>query len=296
MITKAVIPIAGLGSRLLPATKAIPKEMFPVVDKPMIQYVVEEAANAGIKEVVLVTHPSKNSVENHFDTMYELESQLESRHKSDLLKEVQLIQELGVKIISVRQSKAQGLGHAISCARPVIGDNDFCILLPDVLINPHLCNSKIDNIAAMISRFEFEKSSQIMLEPVPREKVHQYGIASVKEQEPIKSGNFSIIERLIEKPSPEDTPSNLAVVGRYVMSKSIWGFLEKLEPGVGGEIQLTDAIDALLATEKVEGYHIVGKSHDCGNHLNWLQTNIEFGLCSNKIGLSLKNWLKNLTF
>ncbi|GLP96940.1 UTP--glucose-1-phosphate uridylyltransferase GalU [Paraferrimonas sedimenticola] len=276
-IRKAVIPVAGLGTRMLPATKAIPKEMLPVVDKPLIQYVVQEAIAAGIKEIVLVTHASKNSIENHFDTSFELEAQLERRVKRQLLEAVQAICPKDVTIISVRQSHAKGLGHAILCAKSVVGDNPFAVLLPDVLIDEHKSNLTQENLAEMVAKFDQTQASQIMVEGVPQDKVHLYGIADI-DGASIEAGEFAKIHKMVEKPALEDAPSNLAVVGRYVLSKEIWNLLERTPVGAGDEIQLTDAIDMLIEEQEVDAYYMRGGSHDCGTKFGYVRATIEYAL------------------
>jgi len=290
IVSKAVIPVAGLGTRMLPATKAIPKEMLPVVDKPLIQYVVSEAIAAGIKEIVLVTHASKNSIENHFDTSFELEAQLEKRVKRQLLDEVRAIVPEGVTVISVRQSYARGLGHAISCARPVVGDEPFAILLPDVLVDQYKSNLADENLSAMMSNFSRTGHNQIMVEAVPWENVSKYGVVDCGGQELI-SGSVAKIEGMVEKPDQGKAPSNMAVVGRYVVSPVIWDLLENTPMGVGGEVQLTDALEQLLHEETVEAYRIIGCSHDCGSKLGYMQANISYALQHSEIGASLQQYL-----
>lgn len=289
-VTKAVIPVAGLGTRMLPATKAIPKEMLPVVDRPLIQYVVSEAISAGIKEIVLVTHASKNSIENHFDTSFELEAQLEKRVKRQLLDEVRSIVPEDVTVISVRQPNAKGLGHAIHCARPVVGNEPFAILLPDVLVDQYQSNLLNDNLAAMMNNFSVSGRTQIMVEAVPWEKVDKYGVVDCSGAE-LCEGTVAKIEKMVEKPKPEEAPSNLAVVGRYVVPPSIWPLLAKTPMGVGGEIQLTDALEELLHSETIEAYRIVGRSHDCGNKLGFTQANIAYALRHPEIGEGVKEYL-----
>lgn len=291
MIKKAVIPVAGLGTRMLPATKAIPKEMLPVVDKPLIQYVIEEAAAAGIKEIVLVTHASKNAIENHFDTSFELEAQLESRLKRSLLDEVRSITPEGLTVISVRQAEAKGLGHAILCARPVVGDEPFVVLLPDVLVDEAECNPKTDNLAGMVSRFAASGNSQILVEEVPKDQVDKYGVVDCNGQE-LKPGETALIKAMIEKPAVNEAPSNMAIVGRYVLSKSVWDLLAKTTPGAGGEIQLTDALDALLEREGVEAYQLVGRSHDCGTKIGYLQAIVTYGLRHPQIGSQFSEFVQ----
>ncbi|MGV6806513.1 MAG: UTP--glucose-1-phosphate uridylyltransferase GalU [bacterium] len=292
-LRKAVIPVAGLGTRMLPATKAIPKEMIPVVDKPLIQYVVSEAIMAGIKEIVLVTHASKNSIENHFDTSFELEAQLESRVKRQLLDDIRSIVPPGVTVISVRQAEAKGLGHAISCARPVVGNEPFAVLLPDVLIDAHCSNPKKDNLAAMVRRFEGTHHSQIMVEPVAWEEVSKYGVVDC-DGESLDAGGVAEIRGMVEKPDTDAAPSNMAVVGRYILSKEIWPLLEKTAPGAGGEIQLTDAIAHLLRMETVEAYRIIGRSHDCGSKMGYVEATISYALNHPDVAAGTKALIENL--
>ena len=292
-ITKAVIPVAGLGTRMLPATKAIAKEMLPVVDRPLIQYVVQEAVAAGITEIVLVTHSSKNSIENHFDTSFELEATLEKRVKRQLLEEVRAIVPKNVSIISVRQPVALGLGHAILCARPVVGDNAFAVLLPDVLIDQYQSNLKKDNLAAMIARFNTTQASQIMVEPVAQNMVNQYGIVDLAGTD-LGAGCTATIHDMVEKPDLDDAPSNYAITGRYVLSAATWDLLEFTPPGAGDEIQLTDALHQLRLLETLEAYRIVGKSHDCGTKLGLLQANIEYALAHPTLGAPIKAHMQKL--
>ncbi len=271
-VTKAVIPVAGLGTRMLPITKAIPKEMLPIVDKPMIQYIVEECAAAGLTEIVLVTHSSKNAIENHFDTSYELESMLEKRVKRQQLAEVQSITPKGVTIMHVRQGNALGLGHAIRCAYPVIGNEPFAVVLPDVLVDNTMYNPSTDNLAYMIGEYEKTGVSQIMVEEVPHNEVDKYGIVDLDKAE-LSVGQSVKIHSVVEKPEIDKAPSNLSIVGRYVFSPKLWECLKRTPLGVGGEIQLTDAVDLLMADEEVDATLITGKSHDCGSKLGYLQTN-----------------------
>ncbi|MFB2684277.1 UTP--glucose-1-phosphate uridylyltransferase GalU [Shewanella mangrovisoli] len=292
-IRKAVIPVAGLGTRMLPATKAIPKEMLPVVDKPLIQYVVSEAIAAGIKEIVLVTHASKNSIENHFDTSFELEAQLERRVKRQLLEAVQSICPKDVTVISVRQSQAKGLGHAILCAKSVVGDAPFAVLLPDVIIDDASCNLKTDNLAAMVSLFDETQVGQIMVEGVPHHLVNQYGIADVNGHD-LQPGESEPLVELVEKPPVDEAPSNLAVVGRYVLPAAIWPLLAKTPAGAGDEIQLTDAIAMLMKQETVNAYYMQGKSHDCGNKQGYMRANVEYALRHSEIGEDFAQYLKTV--
>lgn len=289
---KAVIPVAGLGTRMLPATKSTPKEMLPIVDRPLIQYIVDECAQAGVEEIILVTHSSKNSIADHFDTSFELENMLEQRIKNKLLNEVRSICPNNVKIVQIRQGHALGLGHAICCAHSVVGDNPFIVLLPDVLLNSYCCDPQHDNLSAMIKRFEKTERSQIMVERVPMDRVDQYGIVDCKGIF-CPQGNWAPIHRIVEKPNPEDAPSNLSVVGRYVFSKTIWELLDGLPAGVGGEIQLTDAIDLLLKKEVAEAYTLVGKSHDCGNKLGYMKTFVEYGLNNTVLKEEFASWMQD---
>ena len=291
---KAIIPVAGLGTRMLPATKAIPKEMLTLVDKPLIQYIVNECVAAGIKEIVLVTHSSKNAIENHFDTSFELETMLEKRVKRQLLEEVRSIVPKDVTIMHVRQGNAKGLGHAVLCGRPLVGDEPFAVILPDVLLAEFSANQKKENLAAMLKRFNQTKASQIMVSPVAPEAVSSYGIADCGGVE-IPPGESAKINSIVEKPSVDEAPSNLAVVGRYVFSAAIWDLLEKTPIGVGDEIQLTDAIDMLIEKETVEAFHMTGISYDCGDKIGYMKAFVEYGLHHNKLGDEFKSYLKALT-
>jgi UTP--glucose-1-phosphate uridylyltransferase len=292
-VKKAVIPVAGLGTRMLPATKAIPKEMLPVVDKPLIQYVVAECVAAGIKEIILVTHASKNSIENHFDTSFELEATLEKRVKRQLLDAVQAICPKDVTIMHVRQGVAKGLGHAVLCARPMVGDAPFAVVLPDVIIDEYTSNLKKDNLADMVAKFNTSRVSQIMVEQVPQEDVSKYGIVDLEGLK-LKQGESGKIHDMVEKPDLEDAPSDLAVVGRYVLSENIWDLLEFTPPGAGDEVQLTDAISTLMKTEQVDAYYMKGASHDCGSKLGYMTANVEYALRHPELGEEFKLFLKGL--
>ncbi|HHF3663807.1 TPA: UTP--glucose-1-phosphate uridylyltransferase GalU [Haemophilus influenzae] len=290
---KAIIPVAGLGTRMLPATKAIPKEMLTLVDKPLIQYVVNECVAAGIKEIVLVTHSSKNAIENHFDTSFELETMLEKLVKRQLLEEVRSICPKNVTIMHVRQGNAKGLGHAVLCGRPLVGNEPFAVMLPDVLLAEFSADQKKENLAAMIQRFNETGASQIMVTPVPQENVSSYGVADCGDIE-LNGGESAKINSIVEKPSIEDAPSNLAVVGRYVFSAAIWDLLEKTPIGVGDEIQLTDAIDMLIEKETVEAFHMTGKTFDCGDKIGYMEAFVEYGIRHEKLGKEFKSFIKNL--
>ncbi len=292
-VKKAVIPVAGLGTRMLPATKAIPKEMLPVVDKPLIQYVVNECVAAGLKEIILVTHASKNSIENHFDTSFELEATLEKRVKRQLLEAVQQICPKDVTIMHVRQGVASGLGHAILCALPLVGDNPFAVVLPDVIIDDVTSNPKKDNLADMVAKFNTSRVSQVMVEQVAQEDISKFGIVDL-EGKSIAQGESAKIHKMVEKPALEDAPSDLAVVGRYVLSEKIWDLLGKTMPGAGGEIQLTDAIDSLMEHEQVDAYYMKGKSHDCGSKLGYMKANIEYAIRHPELGEEFKTFIKEL--
>ena len=290
---KAIIPVAGLGTRMLPATKAIPKEMLTLVDKPLIQYVVNECISAGIKEIVLVTHSSKNAIENHFDTSFELETMLEKRVKRQLLEEVRSICPKDVTIMHVRQGNAKGLGHAVLCGRPLVGDEPFAVVLPDVLLADFSADQKKENLAAMIQRFNQTQTSQIMVAPVAQESVSSYGIADCGGVQ-LHDGESAKIESIVEKPAIDKAPSNLAVVGRYIFSATIWDLLEKTPVGVGDEIQLTDAIDMLIEKETVEAFHMTGKSFDCGDKIGYMEAFVEYGIRHAKLGKEFKIFIKNL--
>ena len=284
-VTKAVVPVAGFGSRMLPATKAIPKEMLPIVDKPIIQYIVEECANAGITDIVMVTHTSKKAIENHFQTAEELEASLLSKGKDKLLKEVQNTKPAGVNITFVQQGEAKGLGHAVLCGKDVIGDEPFAVILPDVLIEEVEGDSS-DNLSRMVKNYEDTGVSQIMVESVIQEDISKFGIADINGVV-LRAGESSPLSQVVEKPALADAPSNLAIVGRYIFSPSIWELLAETTAGVGGEIQLTDAMDALIKTETMNAYYMTGKSHDCGNKLGYAKAVIAYASKHPEIGVDL---------
>lgn len=288
-VKKAVLPVAGLGTRFLPATKSIAKEMITVVDKPVIQYVVEEAVAAGIKEIVLVTHASKRAIEDHFDTHAELESQLRLRGKDKLLESITRIVPDDVRIVAVRQGQPLGLGHAVLCAREVIGDEPFAVLLPDVLIdNDGVVGADLGN---MISRYEGSNRGQIMVTPVPPERVHLYGVVALSGDEPQRAGSAAITG-LVEKPKAGHAPSNLSVVGRYILPPEIFALLAQTAPGAGNEIQLTDAIACLLDQSDVEAYRLSGETYDCGAKIGYLQATIVYGLRHPELGVDFAALLK----
>ena len=287
-VTKAVLPVAGLGTRFLPASKAIPKEMVTVVDKPVIQYVVEEALAAGINEIVLVTHSSKKAIEDHFDVNYELEAELERRGKHELLQVLRDIAPPQLKVTAVRQGRALGLGHAVYCAKPVVGNEPFAVLLPDVLVEQRAAQN---DLKLMTQRFvETGGHAQIMVEPVPEELVSQYGVVDVNGVD-LQAGQHALMSRMVEKPPREEAPSNLAVVGRYVLPARIFELLETTQPGAGGEIQLTDAIAELMRGEGVEAWHISARSHDCGSKLGYLEATIAYGVEHPQLGADFRAML-----
>lgn len=291
-VRKAVIPVAGLGTRMLPATKAIPKEMLPIVDKPLIQYVVNECVAAGITEIVLVTHSSKNSIENHFDTSFELETMLEKRVKRQLLDEVRSICPQHVTIIQVRQGVAKGLGHAIMCAHPVVGDEPFAVVLPDVLIDDAASDLTRENLAAMLNLYDETGYSQIMVEPVPMDKVSSYGVVDINGHT-LEPGMSEPMSAIVEKPPQTEAPSNMAVVGRYVLSPHTWGWLKRTPLGAGDEIQLTDTIGLLMREYQVNAFHMTGKSHDCGSKMGYMAANVEYATRHPKMGKQFTNFLKD---
>lgn len=291
-VRKAVIPVAGLGTRVLPASKSIPKEMMPVVDKPVIQHVVEEAVKSGIKEIILVTRSGKSAVEDHFDKHYELEAELSRKGKTAILDSVQNIIPADVTIASVRQPEALGLGHAIHCAASLINDAPFVVILPDVLVNNY-ANANTD-LSNMINAYESTGASQIMVEAVPEEKVHMYGITDCNGATP-QAGESVTIKGMVEKPRQEDAPSNLAVVGRYVLPGEIMQLLSDTQPGSGGEIQLTDALDRLLESQPVDAYRMIGKTYDCGSKLGYLQANVAYGLQHPETKDGFERFLENLS-
>lgn len=289
MIKKAILPVAGLGTRFLPASKSIPKEMVTVVDRPAIEYVVKEAVAAGIEQIILVTHSSKASIENYFDRNFELETTLENKKKIDLLKEITEILPSNVSVVSVRQPQPLGLGHAVLCAKSVVGDEDFAVLLPDVLVKE---NSAENDLARMIQRFNSSKASQIMVEAVPDHLVDQYGIVDV-EVSP-EEGESVVMQGIVEKPTVGSAPSNLSVVGRYVLPAKIMQLLEQTPKGAGNEIQLTDAIAALQKIENVEAYRMKGQTFDCGSKIGYLKAVLHYGVEHPKLGDEFKQLIKEL--
>lgn len=289
MIKKAILPVAGLGTRFLPASKSIPKEMVTVVDRPAIDYVVNEAVKAGIEQIIFITHSAKDAIENYFDHNFELETMLEQKNKIDLLEEINKIIPENVSIVSVRQSQPLGLGHAVLCAKQIVGDEPFAVLLPDVLVKSSAIES---DLAKMISRYEVSNISQIMVESVSDDLVDQYGIVDIVEIP--NKGKSAIIKGIVEKPDIGKSPSNLAVVGRYILSAKIMELLEKTPKGAGGEIQLTDAIEELQKLEAVEAYHMQGQTFDCGSKIGYLKAVLHYGVEHPKLGEEFKQLIKEL--
>lgn len=282
---KVVIPVAGLGTRFLPATKAIPKEMITLVDQPLIQYVVCEAICAGFTDIILVTHSSKNAIENHFDHNFELMTTLQKKNKKALIDIVDNILPSDANIISIRQPEALGLGHAILCAEPIIGDDDFAVILPDVILGNDTCD-----LSKMVQAFQTSRKSQIMVEPVAAEDVHKYGIVDCQGVE-FSAGQSVDMVGMVEKPKNEDAPSNLSITGRYVLDNRILGILHTTPKGAGGEIQLTDAIATLMKEKGAQAYQLESKSYDCGDKLGYLKATVEFAMKHPELGAEFKEWL-----
>jgi UTP--glucose-1-phosphate uridylyltransferase len=282
-VKKAVIPAAGFGTRFLPATKVVPKELLPIVDKPTIQYIMEEVAAAGIEEVILITGREKGSIEDHFDTSTELENHLKKKGKEDLLRMVREISEM-VTLVSVRQKEPLGLGHAILCAKRTVGEEPFAVLLGDDLID-----AKVPCIKQMIDVYQEMDGALIAIQKVPRSETHLYGIIKGKR---VKERVYRI-EEMVEKPKQGRAPSNLAIIGRYILPPQIFGILEKVSPDVKGEIQLTDGLRELSQRLPVFGYEFFGDRYDAGDKLGYLQANISFGLKHPELGPKLKHYLKN---
>ena len=288
-IKKAILPVAGLGTRFLPASKSIPKEMVTVVDRPAIEYVVKEAVAAGIEQIILVTHSSKASIENYFDRNFELETTLEQKKKFDLLKEIKNILPEHVSVVSVRQPQPLGLGHAVLCAKSIVGNDDFAVLLPDVLVkDADLTN----DLSLMIQRFNETHASQIMVEAVPDHLVDQYGIVDVASVP--NEGQSIVMQGIVEKPAVGSAPSNLSVVGRYILPAEIMQLLEQTPKGAGNEIQLTDAIAMLQQTNTVEAYRMKGQTFDCGSKLGYLKAVLHYGVDHPTLGEAFKVLIQEL--
>ncbi|TAM48859.1 MAG: UTP--glucose-1-phosphate uridylyltransferase GalU [Paraburkholderia sp.] len=281
-VTKAVFPVAGLGTRFLPATKASPKEMLSIVDKPLIQYAVEEAIAAGITEMIFVTGRSKRAIEDHFDKSYEIEAELQARGKHKLLELVRSIKPGNVDCFYVRQPEALGLGHAVLCAEKLVGDNPFAVILADDLVY-----GKPPVMQQMVEVFDHYHSSVIGVEEIPPSETKSYGIVDGRAWE----DSIVKLSGIVEKPSPENAPSNLGVVGRYVFKPRIFKHLRALNPGVGGELQLTDAIQSLLTDEQILAYRYRGTRFDCGSKLGYLKATVEFALRHPEVGEAFKAYL-----
>lgn len=289
MIKKAILPVAGLGTRFLPASKSIPKEMVTVVDRPAIEYVVREAVDAGIEQIILVTHSSKASIENYFDRNFELETTLEQKKKFDLLKEITDILPKHVSVVSVRQPQPLGLGHAVLCAKDIVGNEAFAVLLPDVLVKNQVSEN---DLSLMIQRFQTSQAAQIMVEAVPDHLVDQYGIVDVAVSP--NEGESVVMRGIVEKPAVGTAPSNLSVVGRYILPAQIMALLENTPRGAGNEIQLTDAIAALQQAEAVEAYRMKGQTFDCGSKLGYLKAVLHYGIEHPKLGADFKGLIQEL--
>lgn len=283
-INKAVFPVAGLGTRFLPATKANPKEMLPIVDKPLIQYAVEEAIAAGVNQLIFVTSSSKRAIEDHFDSNYELESNLETRGQYRLLALVREILPKGVSCVYVRQSSPLGLGHAVLCAKQVVGNEPFAVLLADDLI----AGENQSCLEQMVSIFQKTHNSVITVQQIPMTETHKYGIVGLNDTQSRR------INRIVEKPQAKDAPSNLAVLGRYILTPRIFEKLETIDAGISGEIQLTDAISKLLSEEAVYAHELRGKRFDCGSKLGYLQATIAYALQHPELAENFKQYLNEL--
>lgn len=283
-VKKAVIPAAGFGTRFLPATKVVPKELLPIVDKPTIQYIMEEVASSGIEEVILITGREKGSIEDHFDTSTELENYLKKKGREDLLRMVQKIAEM-VTLVAVRQKEPLGLGHAVLCAKKIVGMEPFAVLLGDDLID-----AEIPCIRQMMELYQRMDGAMIAIQRVPKSETHLYGIIKGRKIEE----RLYRVEEMIEKPRQGEAPSNLAIIGRYILPPQIFEILEKTRPDQRGEIQLTDAIRELNQNQPVFGYEFIGDRYDAGDKLGYLQANIAFGLKHPELGKKLKHYIKNI--
>ncbi len=286
LIRKAVFPVAGMGTRFLPATKASPKEMLPIVDKPLIQYAVEEAIEAGVEVLVFVNGRNKRAIPDHFDKAYELEDELERKGKKDLLEIVTNIIPSHVTCVYVRQAQALGLGHAVLCAQPVIGDEPFAVMLADDLV----VNDRVGCLGQMAEVHQYYHSSILGVQKVEGEDISKYGVVGIQ---PVED-KVSRVEEIVEKPAFEDAPSDLGVVGRYILTPQIFDKIRGTGRGAGGEIQLTDAIGALMDDQQVLTYQFEGKRYDCGSKIGYLMANIELGLKHHQVKDELREYLKTL--
>ncbi len=282
-VRKAVFPVAGLGTRFLPATKASPKEMLPIVDKPLIQYAVEEAVATGVTDMIFVTGRSKRAIEDHFDKAYELEAELERKNKTEMLEFVRNLLPKNINCIYIRQAEPLGLGHAVLCAKPVVGDEPFAVLLADDLLdgNPPVLKQMVDT-------YDYYRCSVLGVQDVPRAETRSYGIVDARKV----AERIEQVSAIVEKPKPEEAPSTLAVVGRYILTPRIFHHLENVRPGAGGEIQLTDGIASLLSEEQVLAYRYDGQRYDCGSKLGYLQATVVFGQRHPEVGAAFSQYLK----
>jgi len=284
-VTKAVFPVAGLGTRFLPATKANPKEMLPIIDKPLIQYAVEEAIEAGITDMIFIIGRNKRAIPDHFDMAYELETELELNGKTELLKIVQNIIPKHINCIYLRQAQALGLGHAVKMAQPVVNDEPFAVLLADDLLD-----AQVSVIKQMVDVYQAHQCSVLGVQNVPREQTKSYGIVATNPMD----ARLEQVTAIVEKPKPENAPSTLGVVGRYILTPRIFHYLDQIQPGAGGEIQLTDAISALLAEEKILAYRYDGVRYDCGSKQGYLEATIRLGLRHPECGSNLKALMEKI--
>ena len=284
-VTKAVFPVAGLGTRFLPATKANPKEMLPIIDKPLIQYAVEEAIDAGITDLIFIIGRNKRAIPDHFDMAYELENELERNGKTELLKIVQNIIPKHVNCIYIRQAQALGLGHAVRIARPVVNGEPFAVLLADDLLD-----GNVPVMKQMVDAYDYYRCSLLGVQNVPREQTKSYGIVATT---PVNE-QIEQVSGIVEKPKPEDAPSTLGVVGRYILTPRIFHHLDKVKPGAGGEIQLTDGISALLAEEQILAYRYDGVRYDCGSKAGYMEATVRLGLRHPAVGAAFKKLLEKI--
>jgi len=285
VIKKAVFPVAGLGTRFLPFTKASPKEMLPIVDKPLIQYAVEEALAAGVTELIFITGKNKRAIEDHFDKAFELEAELEARNKKDLLDAVRGILPAHASCVYIRQPETLGLGHAVLCARPAVGNNPFAVILPDDLMS-----AEPNVLKQMVDLYRQRPSSIVAVQTVAKKETGSYGIVEGE----VAGERLYTLSGIVEKPNPNEAPSTLAVVGRYIFTPEIFSRLEKIRTGAGGEYQLTDGIADLMRDETVYAYEFIGQRHDCGGKLGYLQATVEYGLQHPELGSHFREFLKKL--
>ena len=291
---KVVIPVGGLGTRVLPASKVVPKEMLTVVDKPIIQYVIEEAMDAGFKDIILVTRSSKKIIETHFEPHEELEAVLARKGRNDLLDTIRDILSPDVRLSVAFQEKPLGLGHAVLCAAPLLGDEDFAVSLPDVLVfNPN--GDHAHDLRTIVAAFGINRAAQIMVKPVPDDQVNLYGIVDCGGAD-LPEGQSRQVVGMVEKPKVGSAPSNQSIIGRYVLPSRVLDLLRETDPGIGGEIQLTDAINALIDEMPVQACNMQGITCDCGSKLGYLVANLNFGLIHEEIGENLRAWLREQEF